>query len=203
MGAVAKTQTEDAPSGRGLDARDTAALVSRARSGDRRAFAALYRRHGRMVHGVLLARLPRTELRDAMQEVFTSALAKLDGLRDPSRFGPWLATIARNCARDWFKRHANTRELAHEPGALDDRRAAHPGPDLADTLTLLAGLQGLPEDYRELLLLRFAEGMTGPEIAAQIGMTPGSVRVKLHRGVALLRAQLEAADAAETKDSHD
>ncbi|MCA9685885.1 MAG: sigma-70 family RNA polymerase sigma factor, partial [Myxococcales bacterium] len=137
----------------------TAALVLAARDGDRRAFATLYRNHGRMVHGVLLARLPRAELRDALQEVFTTALAKLASLREPERFGPWLATIARNLARDWFKRRGNTRELAHEPEHFDGRPDAS-GADLTDALGLLAAMRELSEDYREILVLRFVAGMT-------------------------------------------
>ena len=48
----------------------------------------------------------------------------------------------------------------------------------------------LSETYRETLILRLVEGMTGPEIAARTGMTHGSVRVNLHRGMEQLRAQL-------------
>ena len=165
--------------------RSVAALVEATRAGDRRAFAELYRRHAKTVHGVLLARLPRPELRDAMQEVFTAALAKLDTLREPAAFGPWLASIARNLARDWHKRR---RELAASPELLDERRA--PSRDLDDALGLLAAIHTLPEGHRELLVLRFVEGLRGPEIAAALGITPGAVRVKLHRGVAMLRAHM-------------
>jgi RNA polymerase sigma-70 factor (ECF subfamily) len=143
-----------------------------------------------MVHGVLLARLPRAELRDAMQEVFTAALTKLGDLRDPAAFGPWLGSIARNCARDWFKRHRNTRELAHEPGELEAARETAGHERLADALSLLEAMRELSEDYREILVLRFVEGLSGAEIAEQLGMTPGSVRVKLHRGVTALRERL-------------
>ena len=50
----------------------------------------------------------------------------------------------------------------------------------------------LSETYRETLILRLVEGMTGPEIAARTGMTHGSVRVNLHRGMEQLRAKLIA-----------
>jgi len=50
----------------------------------------------------------------------------------------------------------------------------------------------LPEAYRETLILRLVEGMTGPEIAAQTGLTPESVRVNLCRGMKLLRELLES-----------
>jgi RNA polymerase sigma-70 factor (ECF subfamily) len=55
----------------------------------------------------------------------------------------------------------------------------------------LAAIASLPEAYRETLLLRFVAGLTGPEIAQRTGLTHGSVRVNLHRGVALLRQRLE------------
>lgn len=142
-------------------------LVLAARGGDRKAFAELYRRHARMVHGVLLARLPKPELRDAMQEVFVVALAKLADLREPESVSPWLASIARNLARDWHKR---ARELSSEPVALDDRRGQ--ARDLDDALQLLAAIHELA-----------------------LGMTPGSVRVKLHRAMTTLREQLNAGSA--------
>jgi RNA polymerase sigma-70 factor (ECF subfamily) len=56
---------------------------------------------------------------------------------------------------------------------------------------VLAEVRRLPEAYRETLVLRFVEGLTGPEIAELTGLTPGSVRVNLHRGVELLRARLK------------
>jgi RNA polymerase sigma-70 factor (ECF subfamily) len=54
-------------------------------------------------------------------------------------------------------------------------------------MALLNAVRQLPEAYREPLILRFVEGMTGPEIAARTGLTHGSVRVNLHRGMQLLR----------------
>lgn len=187
MPAVAKRSGQPKPTA-SAEVSD-ATLVEAARAGDRRAFAALYRRHARTVHGVLLARLPRAELRDAMQDTFTQALARLAGLRDPAAFSPWLASIARNLARDWHKRGQPRRELAREPGQLDDERGRTR--DLDDALGLLVAIQRLPEGQRELLVLRFVEGLSGPEIAEAVGMTHGSVRVKLHRGVSALRVALD------------
>ena len=55
---------------------------------------------------------------------------------------------------------------------------------------MFAAIRRLPEAYRETLVLRLVEGMTGPEIAARAGLTPGSVRVNLHRGMLMLREAL-------------
>ena len=165
---------------------DEIALVVAAQSGDRGAFGALYRRYGRMVHGVLLARVPRGQVEDLVQDVFLVALRRLDSLRDPARFGGWLAIIARNRATDFHRRARDTVELP------EDLPGAEPG-DEREALAVLAMLRALPEAYRETLVLRLVEGMTGPEIAVRTGMTEGSVRVNLHRGMKLLREKLGVA----------
>jgi RNA polymerase sigma-70 factor (ECF subfamily) len=55
---------------------------------------------------------------------------------------------------------------------------------------VLRAIRELPEAYRETLILRLVEGMSGPEIATRTGLTPGSVRVNLHRGMKQLREKL-------------
>ena len=59
-----------------------------------------------------------------------------------------------------------------------------------EAVMTMAVLRTLPETYRESLTLRLVEGMTGPEIAARLGLTHGSVRVNLHRGMRMLRERL-------------
>jgi RNA polymerase sigma-70 factor (ECF subfamily) len=158
-------------------------LVEAARLGDRAAFGQLYVLYAPMVHGILLARVPRAEVEDLVQEVFMTAMESLGQLRSPDVFGPWLAAIARNRACDRHRRWRRTEELPDElPGA------AHPE---GDALQVLAAIRALPEAYRETLVLRLVEGMTGPEIAERTGLSPGSVRVNLHRGMMQLRAKLK------------
>jgi RNA polymerase sigma-70 factor (ECF subfamily) len=160
------------------------ALVEAARRGDREAFGRLYGLYGRMVHGVLLARVPRDDVDDLLQEVFVKAMHRLPSLRDPGAFGAWLGSIARNAATDRFRRAPRTVELADDiaaPDAVDEEARA-----------VLGRIRALPEAYREPMVMRLVEGMTGPEIAERTGLTPGSVRVNLHRGYALLRQRLGA-----------
>ena len=59
-----------------------------------------------------------------------------------------------------------------------------------DAARALRAIRELPDAYRETLVLRLVEGLTGPEIAAVTGLTPDSVRVNLHRGFKLLRERL-------------
>jgi RNA polymerase sigma-70 factor (ECF subfamily) len=164
------------------DPDDDVALARAARTGDRGAFGRLCDRHQRFVRGILLARVPRRDVDDLAQEVFLRALRRVDALRDVDAFGPWIAAIARNLATDRLRRAPALEVLPDElPGGHSAESSAP---------TILAAIRGLPDTYRETLILRLVQGMTGPEIAERTGMTPGSVRVHLHRGMKLLREAL-------------
>ena len=166
----------------GLD--DNRALVLAAQGGDREAFGRLYQRFGPMVHGVLLTRVPFGEVDDLVQDVFLSAFQRLTTLRAPGAFGAWLAAIARHRAADFHRRPA-AEQMADDVAAEDARPRA-------EALAALAAIQSLPAAYRETLVLRLVEGMTGQEIADRTGLTPASVRVNLHRGMKRLRDALES-----------
>lgn len=169
---------------------DDAAFVRAAQAGDRVAFGHLYDRYARIVHGVLLARVPLGEVDDLVQDVFLRALPRLHTLRQPERFGAWLIAIARNCANDYHRRKPEEAIINAEPGEGAEIAAETGGTLDAETAMILAAIRSLPEAYRETLLLRLVEGMTGPEIAVRTGLTSGSVRVNLHRGMQQLRAKL-------------
>ena len=148
-------------------------------AGDQDAFARLYADYSRMVHAILLGRIPRRDVDDLVQDVFISAYTRIRELRDPAAFGGWLATIARNRATDYLRRTREQVELPEEMPGGD--------PIDAETFAVLDIVRKLPEAYRETLLMRLVEGMSGNEIAERSGLTPASVRVNLHRGMKLLR----------------
>lgn len=159
-----------------------APLVESVLCGDRDAFGKLYDLYAPMVHGILLARVPRSEVDDLVQDIFLVALKRLHTLRNANSFGPWLAMIARNRAMDFYRQSRETEELPEDIAArsfLD-----------TEAREVLAVIRALPEAYRETLVLRLVEGMTGPEIAKRTGLKPESVRVNLHRGMKILRERL-------------
>jgi RNA polymerase sigma-70 factor (ECF subfamily) len=167
-------------------------LVDAARDGDRAAFGHLYERYARMVHGVLLARVPLGEVDDLVQDVFIKALRRLSTLREAGSFGAWLAAIARNLANDYYRRSVPEDQLADDTPDNEGKCKISGGDREGQAAAVLDAVRRLPDAYRETLIMRLVEGMTGPEIAARTGMTHGSVRVNLHRGMEQLRAKLSS-----------
>ena len=142
-----------------------------------------------MVHSILLGRLPAVDADDVTQNVFITAYTKLSMLRDPAAFAGWIARIARNAAEDYRRRVEVVVELDTDYAAQATQS------DAAEAAQALAAIRALPEAYRDTLMLRLVEGMSGAEIAERTGLTPGSVRVNLHRGMQLLRDVLGGGDA--------
>ena len=177
--SAAQLSTSGAPEARKSE---EAMLIRAVLDGDLDKYGRLYHLYAPLVHGVLLARIPRSEVEDMVQEIFLHALRKLSTLRDTGSFGPWIAMIARNRAMDFHRRSRETVEVTEDLRSSDSS-----GPKAAEILEII---QSLPDAYRETLVLRLVEGMTGPEIATRTGLTSASVRVNLHRGMKLLRGKL-------------
>jgi RNA polymerase sigma-70 factor (ECF subfamily) len=169
----------------GVSAEDVAELVRAARAGDRAAFAALYTRFARAVHAVVVTRVAYRDAGDLVQDVFVIALERLGQLGEPAAFGGWILAIARTRSVDHLRRGARR----EEPTEHVEERAA-PAVPTAEAQRVLDAIRALPEAYRETLAMRLVEGMTGPEIAERTGLSSGSVRVNLHRGMKLLRERL-------------
>ena len=181
-GLLMTAQAKPSLAERSVETVADAALVEAVLAGNRDLFGRLYQLYAPLVHGVLLARLPRSEVEDMVQDIFLHALRKLHTLRDTRAFGPWIAMIARNRAMDFHRRSRETIELSEDLRSADSSRSR--------VEEILAVICTLPDAYRETLVLRLVEGMTGPEISTRTGLTAASVRVNLHRGMKLLRTKL-------------
>jgi RNA polymerase sigma-70 factor, ECF subfamily len=157
-------------------------LVARSQAGDKDAFGRLYQMYAPLVNAVLLARVPSHEVADLVQEVFILAYRKLGGLREAGAFGAWICAIARNRAAEFHR----TKRLMEEipPYVADGKEVPARG------MEVLEVIRKMPETYRETLILRLVEGMSGVEIAERMGMKHESVRVNLHRGMEQLRTKL-------------
>lgn len=168
-----------------------AGLVEAARGGDRDAFAELIGRHRGTALAVSARLLGSMDLAgDAVQEASLLAMTSLDRLRSPERFGAWLCGIALNVARRWL------RELRWIPvtpeAAVADGTA---GPDeQVEAAQMAAGVRravaGLADGQRDAVLLFYVQGLTHREVAAELAISVGAVKARLHQARAALRPKL-------------
>jgi len=139
--------------------------------------------------------------RDAAQEATVSAMTGLDRLRSPERFGAWFCGIALNVARRWL------RQLRPESVGLPagDLAADSPGPaELAEIADLAgrvrAAIATLPAGQQAAVLLFYLQGLSHREVAAELRISTGAVKARLHQARAALAPRLaQLADLQEGK----
>jgi RNA polymerase sigma-70 factor (ECF subfamily) len=196
------------------DGNEDAALVRAARSGDRGAFAALLARHRPLVVALCGRALGDSDLaEDAAQEAALQAMLDLDRLRQPERFGPWLAGIGLNVCRRW--RRSRARDIWSLDAVLGGRFAPEPeltdvspGPaELAETAEERAlvrrAVAGLPPGQRAAVVLHYLAGLPLAESAALLGVAPNAVKARLHKARANLRRVLAAPLECEEAEMDD
>ncbi|MFT4512949.1 MAG: RNA polymerase sigma-70 factor (ECF subfamily) [Planctomycetota bacterium] len=164
------------------------ALVAPAQQGDRDARTSLYEVFASTVHAIALAHVGRDYVDDVTQDVFCTVFASLPRMREPDAFAGFLCTAARNAARDHLRRKKCTPVNVSSDELVDSARSPVATMAAEETASrVMSALHALPDTYRETLLLRLVSGLSGTEIAERTGMTHGSVRVNLTRGMGLLR----------------
>jgi RNA polymerase sigma factor (sigma-70 family) len=168
-------------------------LVAAIKSGDSKAFADLVARYEaplqRIVRGVVG---DEAEAEDVAQDAILAAYLNLDRLRNPAAFSSWLYGIGLNLARMRVRSRRRAVSFDDVAGSAAD---AEPTPqqaiEAAELFSLVrASLEGLPDGQRDVVLLYYYEGLTCQEIAALLGLSTGSVRVRLHRARGRLRDRL-------------
>lgn len=164
-----------------------ATLIEAARVGDQAAFRALFQRHASTMRSYLYAFLPPHEVEDQLQETALAIWNGLGTLRTTERPLPWMLGIARHRALRALRVKAKQPHSLEQPEQIADAKANASGLSPEDLLRIL---QRLPEAYRVSLALRLLEQKGSQDIAKALGMTPGSVRVNLTRGMAMLRQHL-------------
>lgn len=168
-------------------------LVRRVVAGETAAYGELVRRWFRRILAHCQSRVFMGEAEDLTQEVFIRGYTRLSSLSDPERFGAWLRGIAVNLCLDWRRdtlRHGRPCNGKHfdemslptpscEAGMPDDERAI-----------IVRQVAAIPEDLREVILLRYYENLTYDEMADWLGVARATVNERLAKARALLRIRL-------------
>ena len=166
-------------------------LVERARGGDRDAFASLAADSiGRLFNIAQLMLRDRDMADDAVQEALVLAWRDLRGLRDPDGFDAWLHRVLVRCvyreADRARRRSTRTVEIPEIRSAADTAR------EVEDRDAIDRGFRRIRPEHRAVLVLHHYLGFTDDEAADALAVPPGTIKSRLHRATAALRAELEA-----------
>jgi RNA polymerase sigma-70 factor, ECF subfamily len=175
-------------------------LVVAFQSGDIPAFDQLVRRWDRKIQGVIYRLVGNhDEARDLSQEAFLKAYRALGTFKQEARFSSWLYQIALNATRDRLRRRRRRTDLSlddvEERGESSLRDGAPSALDLIESNDLsravAAAMAALPEEQREVVILKEYQGLTFPEIAETLDVPLSTVKTRLYRGLGQLRIRLE------------
>jgi RNA polymerase sigma-70 factor (ECF subfamily) len=178
-------------------------LVEAFREGDLSAFDTLVLRWDRKIRGAIYRILgSEDEARDLCQETFLKAYRGLAGFRGEARFSSWLYQIAVNLCRDRMRRRRGRVLVSLEdvPEAGDPAESAQALAERRDLARAVsAAVAALPEEQREVIVLKEYQGLTFTEIAQTLGLPPSTVKTRLYRGLELLRDRLEGQGIRRTQ----
>lgn len=176
-------------------AESDACLIRRAKEGDPCAFGEIYERYQPSVYSYIFYRVGNHGLAEELTaDVFVRLVDRVESIRnDEQPLLAWLYTVARNLAIDSWRRNSR---VAWQP--LDEGMAApdsrHPLKMAEHRLSqdaLRKALHELTEPQRQVVLLKFIEGMSNSQIGTLIGRDEGAVKSLQHRALAALRRVLE------------
>mgnify|MGYP000116291694 CR=1 FL=1 len=176
----------------GLSALGDAELVHLAQEGSLEAFTVLYERYFPMVYNRVRYLVPEQDVEDVVQEIFITVMKSLKSYRGISQFSTWLRTLTNRRIVDYYRRRRPPEEEIDESLGENDPRlvSEKPSVTLDESILLREALRSLPEDYREVLLLRFAEGMKFDEIARLRGQSLEAVKSLFRRAVVAIRKEV-------------
>jgi RNA polymerase sigma-70 factor (ECF subfamily) len=172
-------------------------LVAAFQGGDAGAFDVLVRRWERKIQGAVY-RLLRSEeeAQDVCQEAFLKAFRGLGSFRGQARFSSWLYQIALNLCRDRMRRKKGKTWVSLDE--IGETATAARGPSVLELVEtgdlsrrVVAAMAALPDEQREVIVLKEYEGRTFPEIAEILDVPVSTVKTRLYRGLTQLRRRLE------------
>jgi RNA polymerase sigma-70 factor, ECF subfamily len=167
--------------------------VVSSRNGSPEDFRLLVRRYQRPLFAYLASRLANhLEAEEAAQESFVRAFLSLKKLRKPESFYAWLLGIAARVLKEQFRA---VERRQRDRAVAETLLAENPGP--APEYPLEEAIAVLPESYRQVILLRYYEGLSCQDVATRLGMPLGTVTKTLSRAYALLREEIKARESAE------
>lgn len=167
-------------------------LIQQYQDGSREAFDELYHRHLPRVFKRVRYVVPESDVEDVTQEIFIAAIRSLSSFRGDAKFATWLRTLTNHKVAEFYRKRTRKQEPQLAP--LSDAIAQVTGStskSMEERIYIQRALQQLPENYREIILLRFAEDLQFNEIADLTNQNLEATKSLFRRAIAALRTHLE------------
>jgi len=167
-------------------------LIQQFNAGNTEAFDFLYHRYLPNVYKRVRYVVPEADVEDVTQEIFIAAIKSLPSFRGDAQFSTWLRTLTNHKVAEFYRKRTRKQEPLLAP--LSDATAKTTGSTsktMEERIFIQKGLQALPENYREILLLRFAEDLQFNEIADLTNQNLEATKSLFRRAVAALRTHLD------------
>lgn len=167
-------------------------LIQQFKDGSQSAFDQLYYRHLPKVFKRVRYVVPENDVEDVTQEIFIAALNSLSSFRGDAKFSTWLRTLTNYKVAEFYRRRTRKQEPLLSP--LSDASAYTTGSSsktMEERIYLQRALQDLPANYREIIMLRFAEDLQFNEIAELISQNLEATKSLFRRAIAALRTHLD------------
>lgn len=168
-------------------------LAEQAQAGDKEAFFTLYNRYLNKVYNRVKSKIPIQEAEDVTQDVFIAVSRSLKSYKQEARFNTWLYTIVNRQIADFYRRRGrvssgNDAEVDLEvgenvPSVLDSQ-------EIDRSMLIQKAMDKLPDHYQEVILLRFADGLTFNEIAEQRDQSLEAIKSLYRRAIQAVRAEM-------------
>ncbi|MDR3237398.1 MAG: RNA polymerase sigma factor [Spirochaetia bacterium] len=180
---------------------DDIEVVDKVLSGDTEAFSLIVERYRNMTFRYVYSRFNNyDEAMDITQDIFIMSLEALKSFRRESKFSTWFYSIMVNYCKNYRKKSKRYNVVPISGGKDDDEYELQIPDDRAgpeenvitnDSLRIVKDeIYRLPDDYKEVLVLRDIEGLSYNDISEMVGINLSNVKVRIHRGRELLKNRL-------------
>lgn len=163
-------------------------LARQAQQGDREAFLALYDRYIDKVFNRVKSRIPPQYAEDVTQEVFIAVVRSIHSFELRSRFNTWLYTIVNRQIADFYRqrsRYSDEQSVSLDQAEYLASDLPSPGED--ESVLIQKAMQKLPAHYQEVIMQRFADGLSFAEIAEQRNQSLEAIKSLYRRAIQALR----------------
>ncbi|MCC6802522.1 MAG: RNA polymerase sigma factor [Anaerolineae bacterium] len=173
-------------------------LAKQAQSDDKDAFFTLYHRYLSKVYNRVKSKIPLADAEDVTQDVFIAVSRSLRSYKQEARFNTWLYTIVNRQIADFYRRRGRRSsgtesEVEMETGEQERLISVFDSQEIDQRLFIQRALNALPEHYQDIILMRFADGLTFNEIAEERQQSLEAIKSLYRRAIQAARTAMDEA----------